>query len=95
MSQVKTDIENGIGLDDKEIQELVDMLYEDHYHKVEVCEWFGITPQKMKTYLKIADRKGIKPSQTMGKIDGKNYSNLDLFELKHYESDEIIFNRIK
>lgn len=95
MSQVKTDIENGIGLDDKEIQELVDMLYEDHYHKVEVCEWFGITPQKMKTYLKIADRKGIKPSQTMGKIDGKNYSNLDLIKPMTFRKRQNLFNNIK
>lgn len=82
MSWVKTDIEEGVGLTDDEIQELVDMIAEGKYYMNEICEWFGITTQKVKTYLKIADRKGIKPKDLMGKIDGKNYTNLDLIRPK-------------
>lgn len=61
MSWVKTDIEQGIGLTDEELVELVEMVESGNYYQCEIEEWFGISRAKLKTYMKIAEERGIKP----------------------------------
>ena len=56
-NKVKTDINDGIGLNDEEISELYHMYISGKYYIKEIIDWFGISPTKLKTYLKIYLKK--------------------------------------
>ncbi len=55
---VATELNNGIGLTDDEIKELVEMYQSGKYYNTEIADWFGITVAKVKTYLNIARERG-------------------------------------
>lgn len=63
---VITDIEQGIGLTDEELKELVNMYYSGKYYMKEIAEWFGISNAKLRTYLRLAAERGI---EARAKVD--------------------------
>jgi transposase len=57
---VKTEIEEGI-VTKEDIEEFAEMFQSGWYTQKEIAEWFGISIAKFKTWIKVAQERGLIP----------------------------------
>ena len=57
----RTEIEEGI-VTKEDIEECAEMVQSGWYTQKEIAEWFGISTAKLKTWIKIAQERGLMPN---------------------------------